>query len=410
MKFSQSTLIAILAATACANTFTMPELSNDMIVKRVDAYELLDIIAELSHVMNQKRDLSENDDDYHALQARADSALGNFIIALTNSGLIGDVFKIITSDSALKTQLASTVKSAVSGLLVQGPALVSALWNSGLMQEVFVTFLHDSDLRDSFIAVIKQMIASGVNKISFILSKKLGKLPQFIAKEAAPPVEKRDYTDLEIETIKRAANVEFVSEGEFLDKRDISATLISIIQALYNSGLVQALVEKALADPMATISFLTSALKNGVIAVKDLIQWAKECGLIDSMLQYIASSGNVFLQEILKFIAPLLEHEKPEKAGESEVSEKPEESSESPESDEFPWANAGVTTTLPSVADYEDSESSTTKKAKPTIDGLDILDAVAPFLDEFTKDYGKPTTMISSTTEPSSTLAKRMYY
>lgn len=368
MRLSYSALLLVLAATTCAQSYSKPEISSDLVVKRADVDEVLSILKELEHLNNRKRDLSDNHDEYHMLSARADSVLADFVIALTNSGLIGDVFHIITSDKDLQAQLASTIESAIHGLIVQGPPLITAIWHSGLLQEVFTTFLKDAELRDSFLAVLKRILSTSIRKITRIMEAKLSKGPKMAPKSnmaskpnmATPSPSKRDYID---NLQKNEAITQLFSEGELLDKRDVTSTLIMIVEAIYNSDLIQSLISKVLADPIAAISFLTSALKNGVVVIGDLIRWAKQYGLIDSMMQYMENSGSKYLEEIAELLEPMMEDYK-----------------SSPNSGaSMDWA-AKSTSTMP----------------QPTMGGMDIIDVVAPLLNQITKEMARPTTLITS--------------
>lgn len=319
MQFKTHTLLAILLATSAAaqqvnSQQFAGDFSTNTLVKRSDALDLLSMVQELNQLMIQKREISEDHEDFHELSTRANNAIYDFISALTRSGLLGDVFRIITTDAALQAEVTSITRNAIQGLIVQGPALLAATWNSGLLQDVFTTFLNDADLRNSFIAVIRQVISTMITKIKRILSNKISGVvdaltPEAAAAAAAAPPAKRELTPLDIENLHKSFDVEFSSEGEFLDKRDTMSTVLSIVQAIYNSGLVQSMISSALEDPIATITFLTEALKNGIILISDLIRWAKEAGLTDGMMQLIATSESEYLNEFIAFVAPLIEEQ-----------------------------------------------------------------------------------------------------
>lgn len=301
MRLSTATLVAILAATACANSFTVPEISDDLLVTRTDAYEILDILSELQAITNQKRALGEDHEDYLLLEARADSALGNFITALSNSGLIGQVFNTLTTNAALKTELSNLIKSAIQGLIVQGPALISAVWNAGLLQEIFQAFVNDADLRNSFLGVLSSIVqaALGLFTGGGSSTATTATTPQTTGSS------KRQFTPEDIERIKRDLPIDFVSEGEYLDKRDLISTLVTVVKTIYDSGLVQSLIQKAFQDPAATISFLTSALKTGVVVIGDIYNWAKSSGILDSILKWLSANGSSILSEVVSFLQAL---------------------------------------------------------------------------------------------------------
>lgn len=145
MKFSTPTLLAILATSAVVSaaptTVTGQTASEStQLVRKSDITDALSIIEELGS-LKQKRDVIEDEAELTQLSKRADSLLSELITALTNSGIIGDVWDALTKDSELKTELGSLVKSAVKTAVTQGPALIKAVYNSGFSQTGDVSLL-----------------------------------------------------------------------------------------------------------------------------------------------------------------------------------------------------------------------------------------------------------------------------
>lgn len=167
MKFSQTTLLAVLASSAFVSAAPAIVAEQSM-VKREDVNDVLAILKEIKE-HNAKREYLEGD----ALiehDKRADSALGNLISALSNSGIIGQVWNTLTTNDAIKTSLSNIVQSAIQTAVVQGPALISAIWNSGLLGDIFNDFLNDTDLRSAFLDVAKSIFGTAVNLITSWLS------------------------------------------------------------------------------------------------------------------------------------------------------------------------------------------------------------------------------------------------
>ena len=110
-------------------------------VKRSDINEVLEILKDIQG-LKQKREFLEGD-ELIALDARADNAIVDLISALFNSGIIGEIWNTLTTDTALQSTLKNLIQSAINGLIVQGPALISAIWNSGLIGNLFnLSLIH----------------------------------------------------------------------------------------------------------------------------------------------------------------------------------------------------------------------------------------------------------------------------
>ncbi|KAM9917992.1 hypothetical protein OXX59_008972, partial [Metschnikowia pulcherrima] len=93
---------------------------------------------------------------------------------------------------------------------------------------------------------------------------------------------------------------------EFYEKRDLISVAETVVQAIYNSGIVQNLVKKALADPTASISFLEAVFKNGLVVGKQVYTWAESSGLLSKGIAWISANGATYAGEIAKFIGSLI--------------------------------------------------------------------------------------------------------
>ncbi|KAG5420966.1 hypothetical protein I9W82_000056 [Candida metapsilosis] len=290
MKFSQTTLLAVLASSAFVSA--APAIVSDQsMVKREDVNDVLAILKEIKE-HNAKREFLEGD----ALiehDKRADSALGNLISALANSGIISQVWNTLTTNDAIKTSLTNIVKDAIQTAVVQGPALISAIWNSGLLGDIFNDFLNDTDLRNAFLGVAKSLFGTAVNLITSWLSgsSSSSATTTAAASTSTGAAAKRELLDL---------------NAEYIDKRDLTSIIQYIVQEISDSGIVSSLVNKALADPQASISFLTSALKNGLVIAEDVYNWAKQSGLWDSALSYIENNAGTWASAIASFLGNAL--------------------------------------------------------------------------------------------------------
>ncbi|KAI5967661.1 hypothetical protein CANMA_002841 [Candida margitis] len=290
MKFSQTTLLAVLASSAFVSA-APAIVSEQSMVKREDVNDVLAILKEIKE-HNAKREFLEGD----ALiehDKRADSALGNLITALTNSGIIGQVWNTLTTDSSIKSSLSNIIQSAIQTAVVQGPALISAIWNSGLLGDIFNTFLNDSDLRSAFLGVAQSIFGTAVNLITSWLSgsSSSSTTTTSAASTSTGAAAKRELLDL---------------NAEYIDKRDLSSIISFIVQEISDSGIVSSLVNKVLADPTASINFLTSAFKNGLVIAEDVYSWAKQSGLWDTALSYIENNAGTWASAIASFLGNAL--------------------------------------------------------------------------------------------------------
>ncbi|CAH2351210.1 putative opaque-phase-specific protein OP4 [[Candida] railenensis] len=299
MKFSQATLLAILATSAfvsAAPTETVNFESTDIIVTRQDANEILDIIAEIKSI-HAKRDFAEGE-EYHELSRRADSLIGNLITAFANSGILGTIWNTLTTDETLKSEISGLIKSAVQAAIVQGPALIKAVWNSGLIGNIFNEFLNDTDLQSALLAVGKSLFSSAANLLLNYGGSSTTTAAAAAKRDALPTqaVVKRESYEADV----------MLSERDILDKRDLSSLITTIVTEISNSGIITTLINKVLANPEQSISLLTSALKQGLVLAEDLYSWAKSSGVLDSALTYIQNNGGAIVSALGKFLAAAL--------------------------------------------------------------------------------------------------------
>ncbi|WEJ94253.1 hypothetical protein PSN45_001737 [Yamadazyma tenuis] len=299
MKFAQSTLLAILATSALVSaapaTVNAGE-STTLMVRRGDANQILDILSELES-LKSKRDVIQDEASLMELERRADDVLSNLIEALASSGLISKVISDLTSNSELKTSIVAIVKSAIQEAVVQGPTLLKGIWNSGLIQDTFSTILDDSDLRSALLAAGKSLFGTAESLLSAYLGKSSG-----TTTAAATTA-----TTTATSTATAAAKRETEDDDDILSTRDLSSIVSSVISVVENSGLVTTLINKITADPEAFISFLSTALKEGVVLLKDVYSWAKDNGLLADALSWLEGSSSGIVAELGKFLAEALD-------------------------------------------------------------------------------------------------------
>lgn len=287
MKFATPTLLAILATSAVvgAAPTKIEATHSSELVRKSDITNALSIIEELGQ-LNQKRELLEDGDELMELSKRADSLLAELISALTSSGIITHVWTFLTTDSTLRTGIFNLIKKAVTLAITDGPTIIKAVFDSGYIQKFFSLIYNNTSLRATLFSVAKTIFSSGLNLLKAFLANRT-------STTAATTAAKR-----EVETREVA---EFNSE-EFYDKRDLISVAETVYTAIKNTGIVQSLVTKVLADPSAAISFLSSALKTGLVVAEDIYGWAKSSGILTSGLNWIGAHGGTFAGEIAQFL------------------------------------------------------------------------------------------------------------
>lgn len=305
MKLSTPTLFAILATTAVvgAAPSTVSESTSEFtgLVKKSDISDALSIIEELGQ-LNQKRGMTDDENELFELSKRADSLLGQLITALANSGIIGQVWDFLTTDSTLRNMLFDLTKKGLQAAITYGPSLIKAIYNSGFIQNFFSLIWNNADLRNTLFSAAKVIFKSGLNLLkAFLGTGSNSAAPAAATPAAATPAAAAPAAAAAKREALEMQELDFDPEL-YYDKRDMLSIAESVATAIKNTGIVQSLVQKVLADPQASVSFLTSALKNGLIVGQDIYNWSKNSGVLDSAINWMKEDGTTYAKEIASFI------------------------------------------------------------------------------------------------------------
>ncbi|CUM46215.1 uncharacterized protein AC631_00030 [Debaryomyces fabryi] len=312
MKLSQTTLFAILATSAFVSAAPTNVVAENSLVTRGDANEIIDILTALKDV-NEKRDLVSESESFE-LSKRADGLVTELVAALASSGIIADVWNTLTQDETLRSEILTIVKTTVKAALVQGPALLKAIWDSGLISKLFKDVINDSDLRSVLLRVAKATFSSALNLLKAYKSNKSSATATAVSVETDTAVAVAITTDSSVATgSSDTGNIPSPSQynagykrdfidGEYLDKRDVASIVTTVVQQVKDSGLVSSLIQKVLADPEKSISFLSNLLKKGYVLAEDLISWAKSSGLLDDALAYFEKNGGQYSSALASFL------------------------------------------------------------------------------------------------------------
>lgn len=309
MKFSTPILLAILTTStvvgAAPSTITQSTSDFTGLVKKSDISNALSIIEELGQ-LNQKRELVEDENELFELSKRADSLLSQLLTSLANSGIIGDVWNFLTTDSTLRTTVVALIKKAVQGAITYGPSLIKAVYNSGYIQKFLTYIYNDASLRSTLLSVAKTIFSSGLNLLKAFLSTKTSSTTT-TATAAATTIKTTAAATTTTKAAAKREDLELEFDPEmYFDKRDLLTVAETVYTAIKNTGIVQSLVLKALADPQASISFLTSALKNGLVLAEDVYLWAKSSGVLSSAISWIEKDGLTYAKDIAEFFGNLI--------------------------------------------------------------------------------------------------------
>lgn len=327
MKLSQTTLFAILASSAFVSAAPAAVVAENSLVTRGDANEILEILSSIKQI-NEKRDIVSESESFE-LSKRADNLVTELVASLASSGVIADVWDTLTQDEALRSEILNIVKTTVKAALVQGPALLKAIWDSGLISKLFHDILNDSDLRSVLLKLAKSLFSTALNLLKAYRSGSSGS--SATATTAAVSVETNTAvavavttdnsaatgsssggSDVDISVIpspsqyNSGAKRDFI-DGEFLDKRDVASVVTTVAKQIKDSGLVSSLIQKVMADPEKSITFMTSLLKKGFVLAEDLIGWAKSSGLLNEALEYLEKNGGQYSGALASFLGEQIE-------------------------------------------------------------------------------------------------------
>lgn len=323
----------MFASSMFVSATPTPVANEHKLVAREDINEVFDILNQLKDE-KQKRELNE-DGEENGLSKREDNLLSQLISALANSGIASDVWSKLNNDTELKTQIKSTVEATVKGAIVHGPALIKAVLDSGLIGELFHDISNDSELQDVFAKIAKELFndavelvegqfnvsssgssSSGSSSPLSIRPTGSGSSPNSITKislggGSSPTASSNTdlslpsggsgvtYSSIDLSGLNKRENY------EMLEKDDLANVVISIVQEIANSGIVQNLVQKVVSNPQQVVNFLSVALREGTVILLDLYNWAKQSGILQEGLNWLAKNAGGIVGTLAGFVAKL---------------------------------------------------------------------------------------------------------
>lgn len=299
MKFSRNTVAAIAACSTLASAAPVGQAQNDQSLSTVapDTTEVMILLGELNQI-HQKRSLVAGD-ELVEINKRADNVLSQLLIALSNSGVIGDVWNTITTDAAVRSLLGSIVASSIQTMIVQGPALIKAIWDSGLLSKLFTTFLNDGELRMAFLNAARALFSTAIDLLTgSVSSPTSGSSSSAASPFSSVAAEPTGTVPPKDKTCKREDNV--------LSKRESQEVAQFVVDRVKETGLIHDMIHKALADPHHSVALLAACLKNGVLLLEEIYHYAKDCGMLDSVLRHLSDHGEAFAAPLADFMKALI--------------------------------------------------------------------------------------------------------
>lgn len=320
MKLTNAALLAILASTSLAASIPLVQVTDNALVKRSDANEIMDILSELSN-LKAKREVVETEEEFNELLKREDSVIGDLLSGLASSGIIQDVWNTLTTDQELRSEIGSLTKAAIQGLLVRGPSLLKAILDSGLLGKVFKDVVNDKQLLNGLLGAAKAIFTTGINLLTNRAGSSSGATTQAAAattttpaaaapaaaSAAAPQDIQATNTDSSSYSAIAAAYSKREEGVEYLEKKDLASLISSVVSTIKSTGIVQNLINKVLANPEQSISFLTSVLKQGIVLGEDVYNWAKNNGLLEKGLSWLQANGGKYAGAVANLVGGLID-------------------------------------------------------------------------------------------------------
>lgn len=286
MKFSQSALIATLAATAVHaapaqvdNASSDVALLDSVLAKRQDLEGTLLQLKELDEMRVKRSNMDEQ------LTAREYEIVTKVLSAIDDTDLAPTVLKFFVTQENLRKIAINAIVWVLENSLINLTTLLKALVDSGLLSRVLTDVLSDCEVYVSVIGIATDVIRS-----------LLGNL-----------FDKREQL-LEGGVMTHEETVELLKKGGLMkpsmldmEKRDIDVSNIvdNLLESLANSGLASSVVIAVLTD-RAFIDFGADLIRAIMesdgetnLSIGDLVSAITNSGLIPELLDLLLDSDTL---------------------------------------------------------------------------------------------------------------------
>lgn len=386
MRLSYKTALLIVATVAmaqAADPANRDQVNSALAVKRADVADVTAKMELLQTLMRNKRLVSPA--DMEAFDKRAETEVGNLVVAILNSGYINTVIQTILNDPDLKGVIGTVALGILNTVLNNAWDLISAIWNSGLVGKTINLFLTDNEVSSAFFKIVGTIVSSLFNTVVgwFSGSTDSGSsttaagstvvavtpttvettVPELtttavaVSTQANSQGDQGDVNDIPLPSgtvddgsnasptnnddivaslqaayggkrdlsqndaiiaslaaeygVKRGLGQEDAIiaslaaeygpkrtvrsvQNEYLTEREVQDVSSALVSQLKNSDLVESFLSKLTANSGQASDFLSQVLKQGAVSLDEVYGWAKDAGIVDSMLTTLENSGNEY--------------------------------------------------------------------------------------------------------------------
>lgn len=286
MKFSQSALIATLAATAVHaapaqvdNASSDVALLDSVLAKRQDLEGTLLQLKELDEMRVKRSNMDEQ------LTAREYEIVTKVLSAIDDTDLAPTVLKFFVTQENLRKIAINAIVWVLENSLINLTTLLKALVDSGLLSRVLTDVLSDCEVYVSVIGIATDVIRS-------LLGNLFDKREQLL--EGGVMTHEETVELLKKDGLMKPSMLD-------MEKRDIDVSNIvdNLLESLANSGLASSVVIAVLTD-RAFIDFGADLIRAIMesdgetnLSIGDLVSAITNSGLIPELLDLLLDSDTL---------------------------------------------------------------------------------------------------------------------
>ncbi|PVH16667.1 uncharacterized protein CXQ87_004963 [Candidozyma duobushaemuli] len=286
MKFSQSALIATLAATAVHaapaqvdNASSDVALSDSVLAKRQDLEGTLSQLKELDEMRVKRSNMDEQ------LTAREYEIVTKVLSAIDDTDLAPTVLKFFVTQENLRKIAINAIVWVLENSSINLTTLLKALVDSGLLSRVLTDVLSDCEVYVSVIGIATDVIRS-------LLGNLFDKREQLL--EGGVMTHEETVELLKKDGLMKPSMLD-------MEKRDIDVSNIvdNLLESLANSGLASSVVIAVLTD-RAFIDFGADLIRAIMesdgetnLSIGDLVSAITNSGLIPELLDLLLDSDTL---------------------------------------------------------------------------------------------------------------------
>lgn len=272
MRLSHSTLLAVLATTAAVQAAPATIKDNDwtQITKREDLEHALAQYEALQDLKVKRADLANQ------LAEREYQIVTDVLTAIKDTELAPLVLNYFVTNDTLKKLAITSLEYVIKSGLISLQSLLDLAVQSGLVVSVLNDVLTNCNVYVSIIDLAKSILGS---LLSGLLSKRDGPKRPYTLEEGMSML-RRD-------GLMQPSIFEQISPAD-VEKRDVEAVVINLLESLAASGLATQVIETVLTDS-SFLSFGAELVKElnsqGLISITKLVSAISESGLLPQLVK-----------------------------------------------------------------------------------------------------------------------------